>query len=146
MQRVHVAQAQIVTIRIWRSRCVIQRRRRAAVGDRPTPLSRGRDNWSIQGRVRRTLSKIEGAQLVELADINQALQRASRSLLDEEGLICELEFFSNEAVVTANRAALFHIAARIIDLATKQTSGSHFTIDRADIAPEAVGSITIACR
>ena len=80
---------------------------------------------------------------MELADINQELQRATRSLVDEESLICELEFFSNEAVFSANRAALFHIAARIIDLAMKQTPGSHFTIDRADIAPEAIGSITI---
>ena len=60
------------------------------------------------------------------------------------GIECELKRGEDETVLSANRAALLHIASRIVKLANNGVSGSHFTIDKADIAPDAETALTVA--
>jgi hypothetical protein len=48
-----------------------------------------------------------------------------------------------ELLVSANSAGLLHMASRILKL-VEAVEGAHFTIDAADIAPDADCSITIA--
>jgi hypothetical protein len=62
---------------------------------------------------------------------------------------CDIRVTSGEVVLYGNRAALLHLASRIVDLVLKGDTGivgSHFTIDKADLASEAETAITIAYR
>lgn len=72
------------------------------------------------------------------------LEKLSELLCQEDGLECTIELVDDGLLVQANRAALLHIANRILGLVDAARMGGHFTIDRADIAPEAEVTLTIA--
>lgn len=80
----------------------------------------------------------------ELTDIRKSLEVLARRKMMSSSLECELELAQNETVLTANRAALLHIANRIIKLVDEGVAGSHFTIDKADIAPDSKTSLTVS--
>lgn len=78
------------------------------------------------------------------ASVTEQIGKLMREATAQEGPSCDLEFDGAEMLLTANRAALFHLADRIIKLASAGVSGSHFTVDRADIAPNATHSLTVS--
>ena len=80
----------------------------------------------------------------ELAELRKSLEVVARRKMMSSDLECELEWAQNEMVLTANSAALLHIANRIIKLAHEGVVGSHFTIDKADIAPDSKTSFTVS--
>ena len=80
----------------------------------------------------------------DLRDLQVTMDIVARKKMMASGLDCELEITNGEMVLTANRAALLHIANRLVKLANEGVSGSHFTIDKADIAPDSETALTIS--
>ena len=85
-------------------------------------------------------------QSCRISEIHENVKLISRNLDQEEGLYCDLSLEGNEVVLSGNRAALLSLAWRVLELADVQVPGKHFTIDIADIAPDANCSLTIAFR
>lgn len=71
------------------------------------------------------------------------LEKLSDLLVEDEGLECIVELVDDGVLLQGNRAALLHIANRILGIVENGKSGSHITIDRADIAPDAEVALTI---
>ena len=80
----------------------------------------------------------------DLRDLQMTIEKVARKKMMAGGLDCELETTNGETFLTANRAALLQIANRLVKLANEGVSGSHFTIDKADIAPDSETALTIS--
>ena len=81
-----------------------------------------------------------------ISEIHEKVKLISQNIAQEEGVDCSLILEGNEVVLSGNRAALLSLAWRVLELADVQVPGKHFTIDIADIAPDANCSLTIAFR
>lgn len=85
-------------------------------------------------------------KLQDLAGLQQEINEATELAIRKLGIECDLVQSNGEVILSANRAALLHLARSIVRLAASGVNGSHFTIDRADIAPDATAALTIALR
>ncbi|GGY37255.1 hypothetical protein [Parvularcula lutaonensis] len=72
------------------------------------------------------------------------IQRLRDDLASQHGLEASLEFSDGEMLLSGDRSALLHVAVRILQLVENGVGGSHFTIDKAEIAPDSTTSLTIA--
>lgn len=76
--------------------------------------------------------------------LNEIIKHLDAHISTSTYLECELEECAGGVVLRGNRRALLHTANRLIKLANTGISGSHFTIDQADIAPNSKIELTIA--
>lgn len=76
--------------------------------------------------------------------LDELMERLDILIDTSDSLECELEECTGGVVLRADQTALLYIARRVVGLANTGVSGSHFTIDQADIAPDSKIELTIA--
>ena len=76
--------------------------------------------------------------------LSEMVKQLGLIIENEDTLECELKECAGGVVFSGDRASLLYIAQRMIGLANSGISGSHFTIDKADITPDAEIELTIA--
>jgi hypothetical protein len=76
--------------------------------------------------------------LIERLDLLVAQERT------KEEVLCDVGLDGSDLSLSANRSALLFLASRVLKLADDTKLGAHFTIDQADIAPDATASLTIS--
>jgi len=76
--------------------------------------------------------------------LTEMIDQLGLAIENADTLECELKECAGGVVFSGDRTCLLYIAQRIIKLANSGISGSHFTIDKVDIAPNAEVELTIA--
>jgi hypothetical protein len=82
----------------------------------------------------------------DLNDLKAKLQDALEGARRQQEIDCELTLEGTETHLAGNAAALLQLAWRMVELAEVNRPGKHFTVDRADIAPDANCSLTVALK